>query len=111
MLKEKNLIKLKNRVIFQNLTQNQDEYGNIVNLYSDIKEVWASVDIFSYSDTFIYLKKDIQFTHKIKVKFDNEIIDAKRVIINNSKILDIYYIQPEDSSNKYFNIYCKEIIL
>ncbi len=98
----------KNKVIFQKLEESQDEFGNIISNFINIKNTWTSVEMLSYQDLIIYARKDIKVNYKLTTRFDLILFQAKRAIYNN-KILKIEHIT-HDIAKKYMEASCREII-
>ena len=88
---------------------NSDECGGQNIVWSLYKNIWGDIQPVSVvNDNSNYIS-ETKITHKIVIRYFNEIDNNMRIIYNN-RIFNIKYILNIKEQNKYLEILCEEIV-
>lgn len=101
--------RLNKRITFQQLGQDKDEYGEIIEQWVDIKTVWAEIAPVSGNQFFAAKQINSEISHNVYIRYRNELLPSMRIYFN-SRVFEILYIMNVKEENRLMQIYCKELI-
>lgn len=101
--------RLNKKITFQQLCQDKDEYGEIVEEWLDIKTVWAEIAPVSGNQFFAAKQINSEISHNVYVRYCNDLSPSMRIKFRD-RIFEILYIMNVKEENRLLQIYCKELI-
>ena len=102
-------IKLNKKLIFEKPNINSDECGGQNIVWSLYKNIWGDIQPVSVVNNNSNYISETKITHKIVIRYFNEIDNNMRIIYNN-RIFNIKSILNIKEQNKYLEILCEEIV-
>ena len=101
--------KLRHRIIFQQLSNSKNEYGEPVEEWLDIKTVWAEIKPVGGKQFFAAKQINAEISHNIYIRYRNSLSSSMRIKFKE-RIFEILYIMNVNESNTLMQIYCKELV-
>lgn len=96
---------LKDRITIQNYVRTPDGYGGYDETWQDIATVWANIKPLRGREFFQAQQIQSEITHKITIRYRNDIDKTCRVKYN-SKTFDIKSIIDIDNKHRFLEIMC-----
>ena len=104
----KNVFNFNHRITLQKEVQETGEYGDIRETFENISNVWAMIKTFNTDLNFNRMKKDMETTHLITIKFFEDAKKCKRILFN-SRVFDVLTINCPDENKELLIFSTKEI--
>lgn len=101
--------RLKHRITFQELSQSQNEYGELVEEWLDIKTVWAEIKPVSGNQFFAAKQINSEISHNVYIRYRTDLKPSMRIKFKE-RVFDILYLMNMNEDNRIMQIYCKELI-
>ena len=101
--------KLRKRVRLQELTEKQNDFGEIVRSYTTYATVWAAVKPLQGRELQFAQQINAEVTYKITIRYKFNVTSEHRVI-HRKKILEIISVINPEESDKSLVLMCKEFI-
>lgn len=96
------------RITFQSLVTTQNEYGEMVSGWTDVKTVWASIEPLSGRDFFQAQAVQSEITHKIITRWTGATPDMR--IKYGTRYFDIESVINEKEQGAKYIVMAKEVI-
>lgn len=96
---------LKDRVTIQNYVRTPDGYGGYTETWQDIATVWANIKPLRGREFFQAQQIQSEVTHKITIRYRNDIDETCRVKYNG-QIFDIKSIIDIDNRHRFLELMC-----
>lgn len=98
---------LRHRVTLQNRTSSKDEFGQLVETWTDLYVAWASVEPISGRELLSSQQTLGEVTHRIRTRYRAGISVATRILFNG-RIFDIESVINNQEKNAHLEIMAKE---
>lgn len=102
-------IQLNKKLTFEKPIINSDECGGQSIVWRVYKKIWGDITPISVAYNYSNYISETKATHKITLRYFNDIDSTMRIVYNN-RIFSIKYILNIKEQNKYLEIICEEII-
>lgn len=99
---------LRHRITFQELSSSQNDYGESLNEWIDIKTVYAAVYPVSGKEFFEAEKNNSEVSHKINIRYTSGLKPSMRIKLME-RYFDIVSIINFQEKNTEIQILCKEL--
>ena len=100
---------LRNRIIIQRQITTQDSFGEQQEEWNEVDTVWASINPIAGREFFAAETVNSEITHKIRIRYRNDIKPDMRVFYNG-RAFRITTVINEFERNKMLQLMCKELI-
>ena len=101
--------RLKHRITFQELSKSQNEYGELVEKWIDIKTVWAEIKPVSGNQFFAAKQINSEISHNVYIRYRTDLKPSMRIKFKE-RVFEILYLMNVNEDNRLMQIYCKELI-
>lgn len=101
--------RLKHRITFQELSQNKNEYGELVEEWLDIKTVWAEIKPVSGNQFFAAKQINSEISHNVYIRYRTDLKPSMRIKFKE-RVFEVLYLMNVNEDNQLMQIYCKELI-
>lgn len=101
--------RLNKRITFQELGQDKDSYGEIVEAWLDLKTVWAEIAPVSGNQFFAAKQINSEITHNVYIRYKKDLKPSMRILFKG-RVFEILYIMNVKEESSLLQIYCKELI-
>lgn len=101
--------RLNKKVKIQNLANSKNEYGELEEIWQDLKEVWAEVKPLTGRSFFSAQQINSEITHSVIIRYTENIKPNMRVTYKD-RTFDILYIMNFNEEDKALQLMCKELV-
>lgn len=101
--------RLNKRITLQQLGQDKDIYGEIIEDWVDIKTVWAEIAPVSGNQFFAAKQINSEISHNVYIRYRKDLKPSMRVLYKG-RVFEILYIMNVKEANQLMQIYCKELV-
>lgn len=99
--------RLRHRIKIQSLGLADDGMGGQTEAWSDMANVWASIEPLTGKELFIAQQVESNVTHKITMRYLAGITTKHRILFG-SRVFEIVSIRDEEERNKVLEIFVTE---
>ena len=100
--------KLKHKIVIQNYSETQNDFGEIVKGWADFKTAYASITPLSAKE-FYKAGTNAEVTHKIETRYLKDIKPSMRVLYD-SRVFSIESVLNIREANKTLQLICTEVV-
>ncbi len=100
---------LRHRVTIQQATETQNSYGEIVQAWTTVATVWASIEARGVRESFAASQQFATADHIITIRYRSG-VTAKMRIVYGSRVFDIQGAVDPDGRKRTLMIYAKEAV-
>ena len=99
--------KLRHLVSIQHHTKSRNEYGEVVESWSEFVKAWAEIKPIKSNEYFATFKEHAEVTHRIIIRYIDRLTFSMR-ILHNGRTFDIVGLRNFFERNEYLEIFAKE---
>jgi len=100
--------RLRHRVLLQSVSEGRDTAGAIVETWSDIAEVWGSVEPLRGDEFFESQRVDAELTYRIRIRYRPGLKSKDRVLYD-SRTFDIRRVININERRAETHLMCREL--
>ena len=100
--------KLRHKVEVQRFVTKKDEWGNTIEAWETLANVWAAIEPMKGEEFFAAMAFQSEITHKVTMRYFGERITTKDLLVFNGRTFDIESVINVEERNKELVLMCKE---
>ena len=101
--------KLRHRITLQRLVKGRNDFGEVVESWTDLAQLWAEVKPVSGKETFVAKQFAAETSHEVWLRYRDDVRASDRIIDHRGNHLEIKAVMDIRGRGRTLKLLCREV--